>query len=91
MKILHHLHKFLTVNDKTDIHKRSALRNHIDIGPFQRGESLLQHTVQTYDILSDHRNLRLIVIHDDIRKLRKLLHHLVDLLGSIHSHRDIGL
>ena len=57
MKFLYNLSKFLSVNYKTDIHKRSSLRDLIHIALLQRSECLLEHSVKLDDILSDNRNL----------------------------------
>ena len=68
------------VNHETDVHKRSSLRNHVHVTSLQRGECPLQHAVETHDVLSDDRHLRLIFIHDDFCKFRKLRHYPVNLL-----------
>ena len=80
VEILNHIGKFLTVNHETDVHKRSSLRNHVHVTSLQRGECPLQHAVETHDVLSDDRHLRLIFIHDDFCKFRKLRHYPVNLL-----------
>ena len=91
MEILHDLVELLTVDDEADVHEGCTLRDHIYICPLERCECPLEHAVKTDDVLSDDRHLSLVLIHDDLSKLRKFRHHIVDLLRSIHSHGNVCL
>ena len=55
VKAKHNLVKFLSINHKADVHKRRSLRDHIHIAFLQWCKRLLEHTVKSYDILSDDR------------------------------------
>ena len=54
VKAEHNLIKLFSINHKADVHKRCSLRDHIHIAFLQRSECLLEHSVKTNDILSDH-------------------------------------
>ena len=70
----------LSIYDKTQVHIRRSLRNHIDLAVGKRGECLLQQTFQIYDILPDHGNLGLVPVHLHVGESRKLLRDLVYIL-----------
>ena len=86
MEGLDDLVKLLAVDYETDVHEGRTLRDHIYIALLQRSEGPLQHSVELHDVLSNHGHLRLVVVHDDLRELRELLHDRIDLLSRVHGH-----